>query len=165
MKIFISTIILLTSCLFSTAQSYEPGHKGLDNGDTINMTGANGKKQGKWILHGYSKKNPCYKDMQVIEEGMYKDNKRIGIWTEYHCNGKIKSKITYIDGKPNGITTSNYENGNLKEEGTWINNRWVGNYKLIDENGTVTEKIFDEKGKEVSSKITPSKNSVPSKKK
>jgi antitoxin component YwqK of YwqJK toxin-antitoxin module len=162
MKRLVIIFILFTAFLSLSGQSWEFEHTAKD---TINMTDANGKKQGKWVTRfRYKKGVACKNSEQSAEEGLYKDNKRIGIWTEYHCNGKIKSKITYIDGKPNGLTTSYYENGSIKEEGTWINNRWVGNYKLIDENGTVTEKVFDEKGKEVSSKITPSKNSVPSKK-
>jgi antitoxin component YwqK of YwqJK toxin-antitoxin module len=162
MKRVILTSFLLASFLFSNAQSFEL-HSSLT--DTINMTDANGKKKGKWVIMGRHKPGSGYHEMQKIEEGMYKDNKRVGVWKEYYSNSNLKSTITYIDGKPHGSTTLFYENGNLKEEGTWINNRWIGNYKLIDENGTVTEKVFDDKGKEISSKITPPKNSVPSKKK
>lgn len=133
--------------------------------DTVNMTDANGKKQGKWIIWGHAKKNSCYQMHQKIEEGMYKDNKRIGSWTEYNCNSTVKSIMPYVNGKPEGEMKLYFESGKIKEQGTWKQNRWVGNYKLYDESGGVTEIMFDDKGKEISKKITPAKKEVPSNKK
>lgn len=138
--------------LISNAQSFEVTGK-----DTINFTDANGKKQGKWILFGHNKPGKCHQPNQKIEEGRYKDNKRVGVWKEYHCNNNLKSSITYVNGHPEGPTAMYYDNGTVKEEGTWKQNRWVGAYKAIDESGNITDIVFDEKGKEVSKKITPVK--------
>jgi hypothetical protein len=151
MKIII-TILIAFSSFVSIAQEYE-----MTGRDTINMTDANGKKQGKWILRAMHKPGKCTNIHQTLEEGMYKDNKRLGVWKEYHCNGKLKSSITYVNGHPEGPTTMYYDNGSVKEDGTWKQNRWVGAYKSVDDAGNTTEIVFDEKGKEVSKKITPAK--------
>jgi hypothetical protein len=154
------TILLMTTFLFSKAQSFEMISK-----DTINMIDANAKKQGKWIITGRNKPGTCYGIQQTIEEGMYKDNKRIGIWKEYYCNNNMKSKMNYVNGRPTGEVILYYENGRVREEGTWTNNRWVGKYIYVNETGDITEFVFDDKGKEVSKKITPAKKTIPSNKK
>lgn len=150
----------MATFLFSKSQSYE-----IISIDTINMTDANSKKQGKWIIKGRAKPGTCYTPEQKIEEGMYKDNKRIGIWMEYYCNSNLKSKMNYINGRPSGAITFYYENGTMREEGTWTNNRWVGKYVYINDSGDMTEFVFDDRGKEISKKMTPAKKIVPSKKK
>lgn len=63
--------------------------------DTINFTGADGLKQGKWIENNYSK-NPS--------EGVYKNSLKEGIWTEYYDQHRltIKNRITYVNGKMEG---------------------------------------------------------------
>ncbi len=154
------TLAILVST-FVKSQSFEI------NGarDTINMIDANAKKQGKWIIKGRNKPGTCYATQQTIEEGMYKDNKRVGIWMEYYCNSNKKSKMNYVNGRPTGEVIFYYENGRVREEGTWTNNRWVGKYVYVNETGDITEFVFDDKGKEVSKKITPAKKAVPSTKK
>lgn len=157
---FVFTILLMATFLFSKSQSFE-----MVMLDTINMTNADGKKQGKWVITGRNKPGTCYGSNQKIEEGLYKDNKRIGVWTEYHCNSNIKAKMNYVNGRPSGAITFYYENGSVREEGTWVNNRWIGKYIYINDSGDMTEFVFDDKGKEVSKKMTPAKKAVPSKKK
>ena len=154
-------LFLLISFLYSKSQSYELAapHK-----DTINMTDVNGKKQGQWIIFGRHAPSADYKPNQKISEGIYKDNRKTGVWIDYYPSGNIKNKVTFVEGRPHGPVYMYFQNGNIQEEGTWKNNRWVGNYKLTDENGTITEKYFDDQGKEISSKITSAKNSVPSEK-
>jgi len=164
MKKLIMALAIFTS-LFVNAQSFEPGHKGLAAGDTINLTDANGKKQGQWIQYGYHNPKAGYESTQKISEGYYKDNKKNGVWIDYFPSGNIKNKITFVDGRPHGPTALYFQDGKVKEEGTWINNRWVGNYKSTIENGDVIEIVFDDKGQEISKKITPAKKDVLSKKK
>lgn len=163
MRAFFYFTFLMTF-LISRSQSFEIN--GLSsNRDTINMTDVNGKKQGIWVVRGLHQLKSGFSPQQTIEEGTYKDNKKIGIWIQYYKTGKIKNKIAFVDGRPNGPSILYYENGTLKEEGTWVNNRWIGKYKSTNEAGDLTEIIFDDKGKELEKKITPAKNSVPSKKK
>ena len=164
MKKLIIALVLFAG-MSVTAQSYESGHKGLVAGDTINMTDANGRKQGKWIILGRHNPKAGYAPEQKMSEGLYKDNRKTGVWIDYFPSGNIKNKITFKDGRPHGPTSLYFQNGNVKEEGTWLNNRWVGNYKSTLESGDVIEIVFDEQGKEISKKITPAKKDVPSKKK
>lgn len=160
------TLILMATFLFSKSQSYEPGPKGLQVGDTINMTDANGKRQGKWILCGYhNPKMVGYDSNQKISEGTYKDNRKQGVWIDYFHSGNIKNKINFKDGRPYGSCNLYFWDGKIKEEGTWLNNRWVGNYKYTFENGDVLEIVFDDTGKEISKKMIPAKKDIPSKKK
>lgn len=134
--------------------------------DTINIIDATGKKQGHWIVWGKSKPETCYRPDQKVEEGFYKDNKKIGIWTEYYCKGNIKDQITFVDGRPKGYYKSYYENGCLLEQGIFIINKWVGDYKLYYDKKDTCGKlkqhfVFDEKGKRTYAKYySPNGNEV-----
>lgn len=120
----------------------------ISGNDTINGTDANGRKQGKWIIYGSSRPGDCYSADQKVEEGNYQDNRKTGIWFEYYCNGKVKSRVTFVNGRPHGSVKLFHDNGKISEEGTWINNRWVGNYKLYYDNGQVQhEFVFNESGR------------------
>ncbi|MGZ3899989.1 MAG: toxin-antitoxin system YwqK family antitoxin [Bacteroidia bacterium] len=147
-KVVITTGFLGCSSLFSqtVAQTYEfmPG----STKDTINYTDVGGKKQGKWILFGKHKPNTCYAATQKAEEGLYKENRKTGVWMEYYCNGNTKNKVTFVNGRPDGYAIVYYENGKVQEEGQWKNNRWVGNLKQYYENGQVQHDFkFNEGGK------------------
>lgn len=131
-KVFIIVLIVFSKIAF--AQTFE-----LVGNDTINLMDSLGKKQGKWIVTNKMIHKPCYADDQKVEEGVYLDSKKTGIWTEYYCNNNLKSKITYDNNRPNGYAIMYHENGKIKEEGLWKNNRWVGDYKLYYENGQVQQ--------------------------
>ena len=145
------TLILISFFYLSSlaqAQSFEPGPKGLAAGDTMNLTDAQGKKQGKWIIFGRHKPGTCYTPEQKVEEGKYSDNRKTGIWIEYYCNSNMKNKLTFVNGRPDGYAIMYHENGKISEEGNWKANRWVGNYKLYHENGQVQhEFVFNQNGK------------------
>lgn len=137
-------VILIIASKFIAAQTFELG----PNKDTINYTDALGKRQGKWIVSNKLLNKPCYTADQTVEEGMYADGKKTGIWKEYYCNKNLKSEITYENNRPNGYAIMYHENGKKKEEGLWKNNRWVGDYKLYYENGQVQQAFkFNPTGK------------------
>lgn len=139
----INTIIGVCLLGFVHAQTFE-----LLGTDTINKTDLTGKKQGKWILYGKHKPGGCYAADKKAEEGKYVDNRKVGIWFEYFCNGNVKCKLTFVNGRPDGYAQMFHENGKISEEGNWKNNRWVGNYKLYYENGQVQhEFVFNNSGK------------------
>jgi antitoxin component YwqK of YwqJK toxin-antitoxin module len=128
------------------AQSYEINP--LSGKDTINYIDINGKKQKRWIIFGKFKPKSCYSLQSKVEEGNYSDNKKIGKWTEYHCNGNLKSRIEYQNGRPEGYCIMYGETGKITEEGTWKNNRWIGKYKQYYDNGNVQHEFqFNESGK------------------
>ncbi|MCW3075522.1 MAG: hypothetical protein JWO32_131 [Bacteroidetes bacterium] len=137
--------ILITVCGASLAQSQSFEIIGKD---TANRIDVDGKKQGKWILLGKHKPGTCYQPDQKVEEGKYQDNRKLGIWIEYFCNGNMKNKLTFVNGRPDGYAIMYHENGKISEEGNWKNQRWVGNYKLYYENGQVQhEFVFNPTGK------------------
>lgn len=120
------------------------------NPQEINKTDAAGKKTGTWKLYGndrlYAGKG--FPADAVIEEGEFKDGRRVGIWKMYFPSGKIKSEVEYKNGRPSGSFKSYYENGQVEEEGTWKNNAYSGGFKRYHENGQVAqEKTFNAAGK------------------
>lgn len=139
--------ILITVCGASFAQS-QSSEVSLDGKDTINKIDVDGKKQGKWVLLGKHKPGTCYAVTAKAEEGKYQDNRKIGIWIEYFCNGNMKNKLTFTNGRPDGYAIMYHENGKISEEGNWKMNRWVGNYKLYYDNGQVQhEFVFNPSGR------------------
>lgn len=143
MKKFVLLILIAVSEL-AVAQTFEL----LNDKDTINRTDVNGKRQGKWIVYNRLVNKPCYTAEQKVEEGVYAEGKKTGLWTEYYCNNNMKSKITFENNRPSGYAIMYHENGKIKEEGLWKNNRWVGDYKLYYENGQVQQSFkFNTTGK------------------
>jgi antitoxin component YwqK of YwqJK toxin-antitoxin module len=132
-KIYFLFIFLVSQIIHSKSQSYELG--GISGKDTINKSDALGKKQGKWVIKGKHKPGSCFSEEQKAEEGKYNDNKKIGKWLEYYCNGNLKNQLTFQNGRPDGYAIMYHENGKISEEGNWKNNRWTGPYKLYYENG------------------------------
>lgn len=142
MKKFVLLVLIAVSQI-TVAQTFE-----LLGKDTINHTDVNGKRQGKWIVYNRLVNKPCYTAEQKVEEGVYADGRKTGIWTEYYCNNNMKSKITYENNRPSGYCIMYHENGKIKEEGMWKNNRWTGDYKLYYENGQVQQSFkFNTTGK------------------
>ena len=141
MKKFLLFIIFIT-CKISIAQSLE-----VYNQDTINYIDVNNMKQGHWIFWGKMKKLPGYADNQKVEEGSFKDSKKVGSWKKYFPSGNVQNEISYKGGRPNGYYINYYDNGKIEEEGTWVNNRQVGQFKRYYENGVLSQEFnFNEKG-------------------
>lgn len=132
-KVYFILIFLVYQMSQAQSQSYEFG--GLSGKDTINLIDALGKKQGQWILKGKHKPGSCYAEDQVAEKGKYSDNRKVGKWLEFYCNGNMKNQLTFQNGRTDGYAIMYHENGKVSEEGIWKNNRWTGPYKLYYENG------------------------------
>lgn len=90
----------------------------------------------------------------VLEQGIYENGKKIGIWHEYHDNGNLKSIIDF-DIKTsfktlNPVMKTFFENGNIKTE------RQGNTYKTYDKYGNIFEIIeieyFDDKPKKIRTK-------------
>ena len=132
-KVYFILIFLVYQISQAQSQSYEFG--GPSGKDTINLIDALGKKQGQWILKGKHKPGSCYAEDQVAEKGKYSDNRKVGKWLEFYCNGNMKNQLTFQNGRTDGYAIMYHENGKVSEEGIWKNNRWTGPYKLYYENG------------------------------
>lgn len=114
-------------------------------------------RTGKWIQY--------YKGTQkVLSEGIFKKNKREGIWKFYDMDGKITKIVTYKEGNKEGNEIGyfsypdiiRYEGKNLhnKKEGFWkyYSDKehqciYGGLYKDDMKEGSWTECSFDEKTK------------------
>tara|TARA_B100000795_G_C22805885_1_gene444857 strand:- start:7114 stop:7965 length:852 start_codon:yes stop_codon:yes gene_type:complete len=106
-----------------------------------NKTDENKNKQGHWVFTNKTKNLPGYKSDQIVEEGNYENNRKVGIWTFYFNNRKVKHKLNYINNKPNGAAIFYYKNGKIREKGTWKNNRWIGLYEMYYPNGNLKNKF------------------------
>ena len=118
--------------------------------DSLNVTDAEGKRQGKWVITNKLMKPPLpgYAEDQKVEEGRYVDGKKNGIWVSYYANGNMKNRFTFEAGKPNGMAIMYNENGKIAEQGIWRNQHWVGDYKLYYENGEIQHSFkFNPNGK------------------
>jgi len=132
-KVYFILIFLVYQMSQAQSQSYELA--GPSGKDTINLIDALGKKQGQWVLKGKHKPGSCYAEDQVAEKGKYSDNRKVGKWLEFYCNGNMKNQLTFQNGRTDGYAIMYHENGKVSEEGIWKNNRWTGPYKLYYENG------------------------------
>ncbi len=124
------TISFLFFALIVSAQGFEA-----QDTSKTNYIDENGLKQGHWIYTNAEKHLPGYRDDQLVEDGFFKDNLRVGIWKKYYENGNLEFELTYMGNRPSGYAVFYYRNGKVSEEGVWKNNRWVGEYKYYHENG------------------------------
>ena len=114
----------------------------------INQVDANGQRQGYWVITGYMAGDKAYRNEAVVEEGIFKDSKKEGIWKKYWPNGKMRSEINYAQGRPSGSYKLFYDNGVKEEEGNWVNNRNTGNFKRFHPNGNPQQDFqFSDNGK------------------
>jgi antitoxin component YwqK of YwqJK toxin-antitoxin module len=143
MRRIILLVFSFVLCYSSFAQSYE-----LLEGDTINKKDINNKRQGRWIVKANPTKNPGYTAASILEEGVYEDSRKEGLWKTYFPNGKLKSEITYERSRPKGAYTLYYDNGNIEEKGIWERTKNTGDFKRYHENGKVSQEFtFTESGK------------------
>ncbi|MBL0315420.1 MAG: toxin-antitoxin system YwqK family antitoxin [Flavobacteriales bacterium] len=118
------------------------------SGGEINQTDAKGQRQGYWIIKGSMIDDHAYKPESKVEEGIYLDNRKNGLWKKYWPNGKTRSEINYDHGKPQGEYKLYYENGKLEEHSIWTNSKNTGAFKRYYDNGNPQQDfLFAENGK------------------
>lgn len=125
---------------YSTSPSSDSSYK--------NLTDVNGYRQGHWVITGEMSREEGYNKNQIVEEGVYMDNKRQGLWKKYFPTGALKSEITYSDNHPLGSYKVYYSTGQVEEEGYWLVNRNTGDFKRYHENGELAQEFhFNTAGK------------------
>lgn len=124
MKYFVIVLTMLLFPLLIKAQTAAMVYAG----DTINKTDVSKLKQGMWITFDASGAN-------VVEKGVYINNKKEGVWVRFYPNGQMKHEITFKNGVANGPAKFYFENGKLWESGQWAINHWVGPYEFYHANG------------------------------
>lgn len=85
------------------------------DGDTINAIDSKDQKQGKWVIHTEELRgNPGYE-----EEGIFKNDKKEGIWRKYSLTGDIIAVELYKLGGKDGIQQYYTYLGDLIREESW----------------------------------------------
>lgn len=117
-------------------------------GDTINKVDPSGNKQGRWIYFGRDSKglkNKVLKHNQIVEDGVFLNNQKNGLWKSYHTNtNKIKSEVVYDRGNMNGKAKFYNEKGKLRQEGTMKNNSWEGKLTFYNDKEETFSKNSDD---------------------
>ncbi len=90
---------------------------------TLNQTDDFNCKTGYWRNYKTSEN-----DKTLIDEGIFVNGRKTGLWNEYYQNGSIKNHLQFIDGRPNGFQILYYQNGDTLEYGNFINGKWLGKY-------------------------------------
>lgn len=86
-----------------------------DNGDTLNAIDLKDMKQGKWMNHiDELRGEPGYE-----EEGIYKDDKKEGVWRKYSLTGDLIAVEFYKLGGKHGIQQYYTFLGELIREESW----------------------------------------------
>lgn len=148
MNLYKSSILGNTLCTLLLVVTFSANATNNYNPQDQNKVDEKGWKQGHWVITAAMKATPGFKPEQVVEEGDYKDDKKIGIWKSYWPNNNIKSEIEYKNNRPNGSFKTYYENGKLEEEGTWKNGVYTGSFKRYYSNGQIAQdKTFNAAGK------------------
>lgn len=116
MKTTINVFFLLLCCTKLQAQTFELESNGKD---TVNVIDHKGNKRGLWITRsaGYGS--------VPLEKGIYKNNRKEGVWEEYYKNGKMRSKLTYSNGVLEGPAAFYNTDGKVMKEGSFKGNKWV----------------------------------------
>jgi antitoxin component YwqK of YwqJK toxin-antitoxin module len=134
MKTSYILFLLFLSFGSTRAQSFEMDKTPLD---TINKMTRNGSKEGKWVIKGkhqhyykgrYAFPKRFYEGFQpeqTIETGMYKNNRKEGVWEEYYKNGELRNKLTYLNGVLEGPAVFYNTDGKVLKEGNFKGNKWV----------------------------------------
>lgn len=116
-----------------------PSFSGVSQGN--NEIDSNGKRQGYWVITGKMTQLTGYGPDTKVEEGEYKDNKKVGPWNMYWPNGNLKSEVNYKMGKPEGMYKVYYRNGQVQEVGSWMNEMNIGTFKRYYESGKVQQEF------------------------
>jgi hypothetical protein len=133
------TRILLYFCLLVvvfpqviSAQTFE-----VADGDTINLTDKNGKKQGFWRYF--------WGNGDLKYEVFYENNEKEGLEIRYYdAQDCIEFSNTYKDGMLSGPSVTFYQNCSTKVEEVYVAGKKHGYERAYDENGFLqTEAKFD----------------------
>lgn len=112
-----------------------------ETGDTLNAVDKQDKKQGKWVIHvAEVRGEPGYE-----EEGLFKDDKKDGIWRQYNLTGDIIGVEIYRFGGKDGVQQYYTYLGDLIREESWRAYNPDAPYDTIPVYGDGNNEIIDYK--------------------
>jgi antitoxin component YwqK of YwqJK toxin-antitoxin module len=92
-------------------------------------------------------KDPSFAPEARVEEGVYLNNEKEGLWKRYWPNGTVRSEIFYEHGKPQGPYKIYYANGKLEESGRWHDGKLTDRFQRYHSNGLLKEDLkYDQEG-------------------
>lgn len=100
---------------FTSGMAQRKSFKLTEKGDTINIVDAAGLKQGKWVIRVEEMRG----ESGYEEEGIYKNDKREGVWRQYNLVGDLIGVENYFKGGKDGIQQYYTYLGNLYREESW----------------------------------------------
>lgn len=109
--------------------------------DTINAIDHNNMKQGKWVIHV----EPLRGEPGYEEEGIFKNDKKEGIWRQYSLAGDIIAVEFYKLGGKDGIQQYYTYLGDLIREESWRGYNPDAPYDTIAVYGEGNNEIIDYK--------------------
>ncbi|MGF2411966.1 hypothetical protein [Ferruginibacter sp.] len=112
-----------------------------EKGDTINAIDKKDMKQGKWVIHvDEVRGEPGYE-----EEGLFKNDKKEGIWRLYNLTGDIIAVENYKLGGKHGIQQYYTYLGDLYREESWRGYDPEAPFDTVAVYGTGSNEIIDMK--------------------
>ncbi|WP_025141463.1 energy transducer TonB [Pedobacter jeongneungensis] len=89
-----------------------------------------------------------YENGNISLKGLYRDNKKIGLWTSFDADGKLKETKVYDQDLLNGGYNTYWKNGTPKTSGNYTDDKKTGEWKINYENGKLALKeLYDAKNK------------------
>lgn len=139
LKIRQMTLIAVLSCLFMTESNAQYKNFSLSpTGDTLNAIDKAGSKQGKWVIKvAELRGEPGYE-----EEGIFKDDKKEGVWRRYNLTGDILAVENYKLGGKDGVQEYFSFLGELLRKEEWHGYNPDAPYDTIPVYGTGNNQII-----------------------
>ena len=134
-------VIIIQFLFLMNGVAQYKSYKISEKGDTINAIDKNGFKQGKWVIHiDEIRGEPGYE-----EEGIFKNDKKEGIWRQYNLTSDLIGVENYKLGGKDGIQQYYTYLGDLYREESWRGYNPDSPYDTIPIYGTGSNEIVDYK--------------------
>lgn len=138
-QLFVLAIALFL--FFTNGRAQYKSYKLNDNRDTINIIDKAGLKQGKWVIHVDEVRG----ESGYEEEGIFKNDKKEGVWRLYNLVGDLIGVENYFKGGKEGVQQYYTYLGNLYRQESWRAYNPESPYDTIPVYGTGSGEILEYK--------------------
>ncbi len=134
-------LVVLLFLFFINGNAQYKTYQISEKGDTINAVDKTDKKQGKWVIRIEEiRGEPGYE-----EEGLFKDDKKEGVWRLYNLTGDLIGVENYHLGGKDGIQQYYTYLGDLYRQESWRAYNPDAPYDTVAIYGTGSSEIVDYK--------------------